>query len=161
MTDVANRPLRQGRPAGDRSGEEKQVNLSRFFESFSPPSTNLVDVLRYWSNQIPDQVAFYFTDGEEAEERISYAQFDCRARAIAAHLQELGMQGQRALLLFPPGLEFVTAFFGCLYAGATAVPAYPPRRNRNMVRIQSISDDAEARCALTLSDVIDRTEGLL
>lgn len=137
------------------------MNLSRFFESFSPPTTNLVDVLRYWSNQIPDHVAFYFTDGEDGEERISYAEFDCRARAIAAHLQSIGMQGQRALLLFPPGLEFVTAFFGCLYAGATAVPAYPPRRNRNMVRIQAISDDAQARCALTLSDVIERTEGLL
>src|SRR5688500_10161853 len=133
MTDVANRRAGEIPPAVVALGEETQERLSRFVESFTPPSTNLVDVLRYWADQIPDQVAFYFTDGEEGEERISYSEFDCRARAIAAQLQELGMQGQRALLLFPPGLEFVTAFFGCLYAGATAVPAYPPRRNRNMV----------------------------
>jgi 8-amino-7-oxononanoate synthase/acyl carrier protein len=138
-----------------------QVNLSRFFGSYAPPLTNLVDVLRYWSHEIPDEVAFYFTDGESSEERLTYAQFDRRARAIAAHLQTLGMEGERALLLYPPGLDFVTAFFGCLYAGATAVPAYPPRRNRNMTRIQAISDDARAKCALTLSEVVDRTEGLL
>jgi 8-amino-7-oxononanoate synthase/acyl carrier protein len=138
-----------------------QVNLSRFFGSYSPPLTHLVDVLRYWSQQTPDAPALYFTDGESSEERLTYAEFDKRARAIAAHLQSLNLRGERVLLLFPPGLEFVTAFYGCLYAGATAVPAYPPRRNRNMTRIQAISDDAQAKCALALSDVIERTEGLL
>src|SRR5688572_27403906 len=71
------------------------------------------------------------------------------------------MSGQRALLLYPPGLDFVAGFFGCLYAGAIAVPAYPPRRNRYMDRIDAISQDADAKVALTVHDVSDRVEGLL
>ena len=71
------------------------------------------------------------------------------------------MTGERALLLYPPGLEFIVAWFGCLYAGVVAVPAYPPRRNRNMQRIEAISDDAQAKIALTEHDVIDRIEDLL
>jgi 8-amino-7-oxononanoate synthase/acyl carrier protein len=66
------------------------------------------------------------------------------------------MTGERALLLYPPGLDFVTGFFGCLIAGVTAVPAYPPRRNRNMVRIQDISKNASAKAALTVDDVVSR-----
>ncbi len=82
-------------------------------------------------------------------------------RAIAAHLQALGMEGERALLLYPPGLDFIAGFFGCLYAGCTAVPAYPPRRNRNMLRIASIAEDATARCALTIGEVTQRSDDLL
>jgi len=56
-----------------------------------------------------------------------------------------------------PGLEFVKALYGCMYAGVVAVPAFTPRRNRNVQRLQAISDDAEASVALTVSDVRDRT----
>ena len=61
----------------------------------------------------------------------------------------MGLTGERALLLYPAGLDFIAAFFGCLYAGVVAVPAYPPRRNRSLSRIQAIVDDAQARVALT------------
>ena len=53
-----------------------------------------------------------------------------------------------------PGLDFIAAFFGCLYAGVVAVPAYPPRRNRSLARIQAIVDDAEAKVALTTAPVL-------
>ena len=66
--------------------------------------------------------------------------------------------GERALLLYPAGLDFVAAFFGCLYAGVVAVPAYPPRRNRNMARIEAIADDAEAKIALTTGEVLERVQ---
>ena len=115
------------------------MNHQRSLAPYSPPATNLVDSLRYWTEQTPDSVAFYFSDGEAEELRLSYEGFDRRARAIGAHLLEKGMQGERVLLLYPPGLDFVTGFMGCLYAGATAVPAYPPRRNRYMSRIDAIS----------------------
>ena len=65
-------------------------------------------------------------------------------RAIAAWLESHNLGGERALLLYPPGLEFITAFFGCLYAGVVAVPVYPPRRNRSLERIQAIADDGHA-----------------
>jgi amino acid adenylation domain-containing protein/FkbM family methyltransferase/non-ribosomal peptide synthase protein (TIGR01720 family) len=59
------------------------------------------------------------------------------------------------LLLYPPGLDYVAAFFGCLYAGAVAVPAYPPRRNRNMLRLESIVKDAQATAALTTTALLN------
>lgn len=137
------------------------MNLDRSFAPFCPTKTHLVDCLQYWAAQQPDEVAFYFTDGESEELRWTYAELDRRARAIGAALAAHDMVGQRALLLYPPGLEFVAGFFGCLYAGAIAVPAYPPRRNRYMDRLDAISHDADARVALTVHDVSARVEGML
>jgi 8-amino-7-oxononanoate synthase len=81
---------------------------------------------------------------------------DRSARRIAAWLQERNMFGQRILLLYPPGLDFITAFFGCLYAGAIAVPLYPPHRNRSILRIQSVARSAGAAVAFTTEDVVKR-----
>jgi 8-amino-7-oxononanoate synthase/acyl carrier protein len=105
------------------------------------------------------QTAFAFlNDGESDEISISYAELDRQARAIAAWLQAHGFQGQRAMLLYPPGLEFISAFFGCLYAGVVAVPAYPPRMNRSLARIQAIAADCDARIALTTASVLERVQ---
>lgn len=126
------------------------MNLDRFFTPNEiPPTTNLGDCLRFWAEHKPDETAFCLTDGEVEERRLTYAQLLRSSEAIASELTERGFAGQRALLLFPPGLDFVEAFFGCFLAGVTAVPAYPPRRNRNVARIQAISDDANAQVALT------------
>src|SRR5262245_387406 len=144
-----------------RSGVCCSVDLKRFVAPFSPPTTTLIDSLRYWTEQQPQEVAYIYTDGEAEESSLTYEQFDRHARAIAARLVDLKMTGERALLLYPPGLEFVVAWFGCLYAGVVAVPAYPPRRNRNMQRIEAISDDCAAKVALTEHDVLDRIEDLL
>jgi len=103
----------------------------------------------------------YLVDGETEEVRITYAELDRQARGIAAWLQAHGLQGQRAMLLYPPGLEFIAAFFGCLYAGVVAVPAYPPRMNRSLGRIQAIAADCDARVALTTSAVLERVQPLL
>jgi len=138
------------------------VDLDRYLAPFRPPRTNLVDALRYWSEVQSDAPAFYFTDLESEELRWTYRELDQMARAIAARLIDQKLQGERALMLFPPGLEFVAAFFGCLYAGVIAVPAYPPRRNRNMTRIQAIADDCQAKVVLTVRAVTERmNDGLL
>ena len=137
-------------------GAETNVNLDRYFAPYSPPMTDIVAVSRYWAAEKPTVPAFHFTDGEETVARFTYEELDRRARAVAAHLQELGGEGQRVLLMYRPGLEFVAGLFGCLYAGATAVPAFPPRRNRNTERIQAISNDAGAKFAFTTQDVVDR-----
>jgi len=150
---------------GDRPyafGAESLRSLKQVFHPFTPPTQSLVEALTYWSQQQPDEVAYYYlVDGEQEEFAITYQQLERRAQEIAGKLQSMGMAGQRALLLYPPGPDFVMGFFGCLYAGMTAVPAYPPRRNRNMGRIQAIADDAGAKVALTVSDVLERTQGLL
>ena len=138
------------------------MKLEQRFAPYAPPENHLVEALTYWAREKPQETAFYYlVDGDDDEARVSYERLDRKARAIAQRLRSLNMEGERALLLFPPGLDFVAAFFGCLYAGVTAVPAYPPRRNRNTVRILSISNDAEAKVAFSVNSVIDRIQGLL
>ncbi|HEY2157836.1 MAG TPA: fatty acyl-AMP ligase, partial [Isosphaeraceae bacterium] len=96
-------------------------------------------------------IAFRFVtaDGDGPADAISYGALDLRARAIAARLTSLGLAGERALLVYSPGLEFVSAFFGCLYAGVIAVPAHPPRPNRPAARLGAIAADARPRAVLT------------
>src|SRR5262249_21594529 len=88
----------------------------------------------------------------------TYEELDRQARAIGAWLQSRGITGERALLLYPPGLEYIVAFFGCLYAGVVAVPAYPPRRNRSTSRLQAIVADAQAAVALTTTSIMSDVE---
>ena len=129
--------------------------------SFFGPAT-LVELLRHRARCQPDQIAFTFlVDGEAQEATITHAELDRQARAIGAWLQSLGLEGQRALLLYPAGLEFIAGFFGCLYAGVVAVPAYPPRMNRKLDRIQSIVHDSQALVALTTGSVLERLTPLL
>ncbi len=129
--------------------------------SFFGPS-NLVDLLRHRaSHQAHDRAFLYLVDGEDEEIVITYSQLDQQARAIAAYLTARGLTGERALLLYPAGLDFIAAYFGCLYAGVVAVPAYPPRRNRSLNRIQSIVDDCQAKVALTVASVLERVELVL
>ena len=116
----------------------------------------LVDVLRGQAAARALSSAFtYLQNGETPSAQLTFAELDRRARAIASALQGAGMQGERALMLYPPGLDFITGFFGCLYAGAIAVPAYPPKANQNFSRLQSIVRDAEPRLALTTSSLIE------
>lgn len=137
------------------------MHIDQLPGSFFGPS-NLVDLLRHRAaHQAQDRAFSYLTDGESDEIRWTYEELDRRSRAIGAWLQSRGMEGQRALLLYPAGLEFIAAFFGCLYAGVVAVPAYPPRRNRSLNRIQAICDDAEAKIALTCQDVLERVQEVL
>ena len=138
------------------------MNFEQLFAPYSPPDTNLVDRLSYWGQHTPDAIAYYYlVDGEEEEEYVTYGELDRRASAIAAKLAAIGMRGERALLLYPPGLDFICGFFGCMYAGAIPVPAYPPRRNRNMNRIEAIADDAQAKVALTVASVLGRVADTL
>jgi acyl-CoA synthetase (AMP-forming)/AMP-acid ligase II len=120
-------------------------------------SATLVGLLRWRASHQPDRRAYSFlTDGETTVVALTYAQLDQRARAIAAWLQSQDASGTRVLLLYPPGLDYIAAFFGCLYAGVIAVPAYPPRLNRSLARIQAIVADAQATSALTTSALLPR-----
>lgn len=114
------------------------------------PTKSLVDVLRAYALSHPDSIPFtYLADGEQEEQDLTYAEFDQKSRKIAASLQAHQLEGERVLLLFPQGLEYLIALFGCFYAGVIAVPAYPPRNNRNLQRLLSIMADCDARYFLT------------
>jgi amino acid adenylation domain-containing protein len=121
---------------------------------------SLVQVLRERSLEHPERPAYTFlADGEEEGARLTFAELDARARAAGALLQRLGLAGERALLLYPPGLEFISAFLGCLYGGVVAVPAYPPRSARMLPRLRAIARDARPAVALTSSELYRQVEG--
>lgn len=135
------------------------MELEQLFGPYSPPETNFLDRLRYWAVAQPDCVAYRFLERGESDDLsqvVTNVQLDEQVRAVAAKLNAMGMLGKRALLMYPPGLDFVVAFFACHYAGVTPVPAYPPRRNRNMARINAIADDAKASVVLTDRSIIKR-----
>ncbi|MCU0644495.1 MAG: AMP-binding protein, partial [bacterium] len=131
---------------------------SKVFGGTNFEPTTLVELLRWRATNFANSRAYtYLQDGEENELLMTYADLDRRARAIGAWLQSLGAAGERALLIYPPGIEYVVAFFGCLYAGVTAVPAYPPdptRLNRTLPRLQAIAQDAQASLALTNDSIL-------
>ena len=121
----------------------------------------LVDLLSWRASNQPDQRAYTFlVDGETEEVHLTYKELDRWARAIALMLQNLGVTGERALLLYPPGLEYIATFFGCLYAGVVAVPAYPPQPNRPVSRLQAIVADAQATVVLTSTQILSNAKRL-
>lgn len=122
----------------------------------------LVEVLQQQALDKPDATAYtYLENGEREADSLTYKELDKKAQAIAAHLQSFLLPEDRVLLLYPSGLDFITAFFGCLYAGMVAIPAYPPRRNQNTTRLESIIIDAQAKAVLTTSDLLENIKSRL
>jgi acyl-CoA synthetase (AMP-forming)/AMP-acid ligase II len=113
-------------------------------------------------NAKPDDLAFCFlADGENESARLTYAGLDRAARAVAASLRDRAGPGDRALLLYEPGLDFIPAFFGCLYAGLVPVPVAPPRLDRITQSWQMLANviaDGAPRAILTTPDVAARLE---
>lgn len=136
-------------------------NLDELLARFQPPRWHIADALRYWADTLPQETAFVFSDGEATETVWTFAELDRRARLVAGMLLDAGLAGERVLLLYPPGLEFLAALFGCFFAGAVAVPVFPPRRNRNMTRLEAVAASAQPRAALTDSATRERDGGLL
>src|SRR4051794_1177779 len=112
--------------------EDGRINLTAPFPKTDLEATTLVDLLRWRASQQPRRRAYTFLgDGEGEASSVNYMELDWQARSVAALLQTLRVtRGERALLFYPPGLEYIAAFLGCLYAGVIAVPTYPPRLNR-------------------------------
>ena len=125
-------------------------------------TSTLIDLLGWRADRDAGRMAYRFlADGETEGHRVSFIELDSQAKAIAALLQSFEEKGARVLLLYPPGLDYIAAFLGCLYAGMIAVPAYPPRINASMSRLQGIVADADATVALTTSAIISRLGPLL
>jgi len=122
----------------------------------------LVDLLDYRAVQQPDHIVFRFINSDGREDgSLTFAELQRRARTIAARLGEHVVPGDRVVLLVPPGLDYVAAFFGCLCAGAVAVPAYPPNPRRADPRVARIVADCGARLALASDALMARLDGWL
>ncbi|MFP2911771.1 fatty acyl-AMP ligase, partial [Pyxidicoccus sp. 3LFB2] len=125
-------------------------------------SATLLDLLDRRVANTPDSLLYRFLE-DEAEPTLSYAQLSGHARRIAATLQAVAGAGERAVLLYPPGLEYIAGFFGCLYSGLVAVPAYPPdptRLERTLPRLRAVIRDAQATVVLTTSFILSMGEFL-
>jgi acyl-CoA synthetase (AMP-forming)/AMP-acid ligase II len=127
------------------------------------PTLEIVDTLVYRLHrralEQPEQVAYTFltynsTDVEK--QNLTYKELDERAQAISADLHRRGAAGKPVLLFFPSGLDYIAAYFGCLYAGAIAIPAYIPQSARALPRIQAILDDSQAEFVLTTTSVLTK-----
>ncbi|HET8887656.1 MAG TPA: non-ribosomal peptide synthase/polyketide synthase [Candidatus Angelobacter sp.] len=117
--------------------------------------SDLTQLLLARAKSSPDQVAFTFLrDGESDELNWTYAELVQRARGIAASLQSANCANQRVLLLYPPGLDFIAGFWGCLLAGAIAVPAYPPASSRTLSRLYAIAKDCQAAAVLSTEQIL-------
>jgi acyl-CoA synthetase (AMP-forming)/AMP-acid ligase II len=118
--------------------------------------STLIELLSCRAQEQAEKRVFTFLRSGEIETgHFTYGDLHVQAQAIAATLQSITQPGERALLLYQPGLEFIAAFFGCLYAGVVAVPAYPPRRNQNLSRLQSIATDADATVVLSTGSLLE------
>ena len=128
-------------------------------------ANSLSELFRDRADAQPDQMAYtYLVDGEDHTQVATYREIDQRARAIAARLQQLGSRGERALLLYDSGLEYIAALVGCLHAGVVAVPVYPPdpmRMARMGPRLQAIAGDSGARLVLGMGEDLQRSAPLL
>src|SRR5437868_3083661 len=130
-----------------------------------PSFASLVDLLHHRAAKQPDDRAYIFLSDQGNEEAVlTFAELARRASEVAARLAH-GQIGDRALLLFGPGLDFIIAYFGCLLAGVIAVPMMLPRRNSSLDSSASILADCSPRFAITNTyvssarpDVIERFE---
>ena len=150
------------RTSAPRGSDVRDASLglrSPFSGTGFEPAT-LIDLLRYRAAHQTERTAYAFLeDGEAGGNSVDHGELDRQARIIASRLQRMGLAGgERALLLYPPGLAYIAAFFGCLYAGVVAVPAYPPRLNRPISRLRSIVADSEATVALSTARILSNLE---
>ncbi|MEM6807487.1 MAG: AMP-binding protein, partial [Bacteroidota bacterium] len=120
---------------------------------------NFVDVLREQAVLNDGKRLYGFlTNGETLGESYTFDELDARARSIAVRLQERNLEGERAILLYPSSLEYLAAFFGCLYAGVIAVPVYPPQMGKQLSRIDSIIKDCQPKVFMATADIFQGIE---
>jgi amino acid adenylation domain-containing protein len=116
---------------------------------------SLLDTLRSWAEDHADRKAFIFSaEGESEAASLTYAELDAEARSVAALLTERGLTGKRVLLMHPTGVNFVSALFGCIYAGVTAVPVVPEESTYRWRtdRLQRLVADCDPAAVLVRSD---------
>jgi acyl-CoA synthetase (AMP-forming)/AMP-acid ligase II len=122
-------------------------------------ASTLVEILQRRAIHQAKERIYTFLYGEEMRS-LDYEQLDALARFRAAVLLRHCTPGDRALLIYPPGLDYIVALYSCMYAGLIAVPAYAPRPNRPMSRLESIISSAEPTVVLTTREMLNAPKGV-
>ena len=121
--------------------------------------SSFVQLARYRAEEQNHKIAFTFLSHDHQQRhQLTYRRLDQKAKAIAAVLQDAGLTSERALLIYPPGLEFICAFYGCLYAGVIGVPTYPPINKQMVGLVERISRDVRPRAILTTGSIAAKLE---
>lgn len=124
--------------------------------------TTILDLLSLRACEQPHAiVCSYLGNGEEEADRFTYAELEIRAHALAEVLRAYAAPTDRVVLIYPSGLEFLTAFFGCLYARIVAVPLHSPRPGRHNDRLAAVIANADAKLVLTTRDLLPKVQQTL
>lgn len=116
----------------------------------------ILDILLDHTKVQGEQDIYVFLNENQCEEqRISYGDFTSTVKSMALHLMEHTRKGDRVVLSYPPGLEFLKAFYACLYAGLVAVPIFPPRPKRKHEHLARVVDNCQAALILTTASVLE------
>lgn len=115
--------------------------------------------LSEYAARIPSRTAYTFLrEGEQAAETLSYAELSKRVSAFASHVAARSTPGERLILIYQQGLDFLVAFLGCLEAGAVAVPVSLPNRHRGVSVLSAIARDSGAIAILSERALLERME---
>ena len=120
-----------------------------------PRVSSLGELLRVRATEEPGRRAYTYLKDQSASAAITYGELDRRARAVAARLSGELSRGDRVLLLYPPGIDFLAGFFGCLYAGVIAAPLPLPGARGGLEKLALVRGDTEAKAALTVSELAE------
>lgn len=117
---------------------------------------NMVELLNLQAQEIKDDKLFFLNSSIHIVEKTNYPSLMIRAQAIAAKIQQHTQPGDRVLLIYQPGLDFICAFYACLYAGTIAVPVYPPAEKKLIEKLQAVIKNAEPKIILSTHSIINQ-----
>ncbi|WP_315745223.1 MULTISPECIES: AMP-binding protein [unclassified Bradyrhizobium] len=162
--DRGDEPLRALRPwcASLMSSAGEQMSMTSSSNAVAGNAVTMVEALRRNAKHMPERLALRFLPASSARIDLSFAELDLAAAQLAGSLRTNGIgRGDRVLMFYLPGIDFVIAFFAVLYAGAVAVPLSPPRRSGSSRVIAGLIDNAEPTAVLTSSQLAPRISSIL
>lgn len=113
-------------------------------------TNNIIACLQQNAKDKPNDIAYEFlTDLSLTTQSITYRQLMVDVTQIAKNLLENVSPGESVLLLYPPSIEYIKAFFACLMAGVVAIPLYPPKKNNKSDKVFVVAKASKAKFALT------------
>ncbi|HET7880688.1 MAG TPA: fatty acyl-AMP ligase [Acetobacteraceae bacterium] len=115
----------------------------------------LIDWLARWATEKSDAKAFVFAPDRAKHIHLTFAELLRRSRALALRLTQHTEPGDRAVFLFPAGLDFIVAYLGCLAAGVIAVPLMVPRRTEARDSSAAVIADSAPRLAMTSTELLE------
>ncbi len=126
----------------------------------SKPYKNLTELLEYSAYTNPTKSFTFTTYDTNASESITFVELLIRAREIAAVIQNKVQRGDRVILLFTPGLNFITAFYGCILSGAIAVPLPPPVNVESAIRFENVVKNSQPKLILSEKSISNKLQAI-